>query len=279
MKNYNEIAENLFERRDEYEKKQTAKKAKNKKRMTLAVSVFAFALIGLGVWKGEALMSKEKPSAVQFEAKEKKTEIIEKTNNGEPLTKKVDNNSSQPVDENANKNETKAEKTEEKEKNESSEAKTEVPEAEEQKGKVYNSNVKSNDKDIISSYYGDYEMPCYITPENGTYILSLPVRYSIERYGSTKRYLVFIDFFKDRDSISDEEKTAEFDRLKKAGCDIRTLTLWTYEGADEKKVYYTQVCAVLTKEQIETLFTGREYGYFLEFPTNGDSSAPDEVHN
>ena len=79
MKNYDEIAQNLFERRDEYLKEQKSKKAKLKKRIIGTACVFAVALAGFGVWKSGILSDKPKIEAPVSETAEGKSEQQENT--------------------------------------------------------------------------------------------------------------------------------------------------------------------------------------------------------
>lgn len=250
MKTYDEIAQNLFERRDEYLKEQKAKKSKLKRGIVSTACVFAVALAVFGMWKSGIFTDNHKIDTPVPEATESKTEPQKKTtqsaeNKTEPVTEKSKENQTTTV---AQENR----KTDDRDK----------------------MDYDYNDKNIIthSDDAGTYGMPCSPMPENGNYTLSYPVQLSVNKYGSSKKYLLTVTITKNCDAVSDAEKSAEFKRLKDAGCEIKKYKLETYVGADAHKEYYTQIGGVFTKEQLETLFTGREYGYFFDFMNNGDSS-------
>ena len=86
MKTYDEIAQNLFERRDEYLKEQTAKKSKLKKGIVSTACVFAVALAVFGVWKSGMLTDNHKIDTPAPEVTESKTEQQVNTNQ-QPSTK------------------------------------------------------------------------------------------------------------------------------------------------------------------------------------------------
>ncbi len=270
MKNYNEIAENLFERRDEYFKEQKIKKARNRKIIISASTVLAVAIIGTGIWESGFLTIANVPEAENFEANQKKTEILNET---DKITFSEDE---AYVSKNAEKKTTASEVESYYDSVENE--KTTTAKTEKKTQKKNNDTASSVSGDIISSFEGagDYGMPCYAMPADGEYALSYPVRWSVDKYGSTKKYLLCIAITKNGNGVTDDKKNAEFNRLKKAGCDIKKYRLWTYSGANADKLYYTQIGGVFTYEQITTLFTGREYGYFFDFMANGDSSPVDE---
>lgn len=257
MKTYDEIAQNLFERRDEYLNEQKAKKSKLKKGIVSIACVFAVALAVFGVWKSGILTDKNRIDTSALEVTESKTEPQENTNQQQENTTKAAENKTEPVTEKSQENQTTT---------------------------VAQESIKTADRDVMDYDYNDkniithsddagtYGMPCYAMPENGNYTLSYPVQLSVQKYGSSKKYLLTITIAKDGAGVSDAEKSAEFKRLKDAGCEIKKYKLWTYAGEDAHREYYTQIGGVFTKEQLETLFTGREYGYFFDFMNNGDSS-------
>ncbi len=250
MKTYDEIAQNLFERRDEYLKEQKAKKSKLKRGIVSTACVFAVALAVFGVWKSGIFTDNHKIDTPVPEATESKTEQQEK------ITQSAENKT-EPVTEKSKENQT------------TTVAQESIKTADRDVG-----DYDYNDKNIIthSDDAGTYGMPGYVMPENGNYTLSYPVQLSVNKYGSSKKYLLALSITKDNNGVSDAEKSAEFKRLKDAGCDIKKYKLETYVGEDAHKEYYTQIGGVFTKEQLETLFTGREYGYFFDFMNSGDSS-------
>lgn len=254
MKSYDEIANGLFERRDEYLKEQKVKKSRIKKAVIGTAAVLAIAVIGAGVWKSGMFGRKVQIDSAQIEVKERKTDIL--TESGTSVqNEKTENNSV-----------TKTEK-------------------ESVSKKYFNNNYADSastggdsSEGVITKSESDstYGMPCYVMPENGAYSLSYPVQWSVNKYGSEKKYQLSVTIVKNGDGVGDAEKSKELKRLKDAGCDVKKYTLWTYAGEDAHKEYYTQIGGVFTKEQLETLFTGRKYGYFFDFMNNGDSS-PAEV--
>lgn len=290
MKNYNEIAESLFERREEYFKEQKAKKERNKRLVLSLSAVLAVAVIGAGVWKSGFLTSANTHKVENLEAKQKKTEILNeagKTTLSEDeayVSKKSEKKSTSlkgesyydSVEDEKTTTVRAENKTQKRSSDTASTAGNEKTTAmtEKKTRKGSNDTASTESGDVISSFEGDasYGMPCYAMPNDGEYTLSYPVRWSVDKYGNTKKYRLSITITKNGNGVTDAEKNAELNRLKKAGCDIKKYTLWTYSGANADKLYYTQIGGVFTYEQIMTLFTGREYGYFFDFMSNGDSS-------
>ena len=257
MKTYDEIAQNLFERRDEYLKEQKAKKSKLKRGIVSTACIFAVALAVFGVWKSGIFTDNHKIGAPVPEVTESKTEQQVNTTKQQVNTTESAESKTEPVTEKSKENQT-----------------TTVAQENRKTADRDVGDYDYNDKNIItrSDDAGTYGMPCYAMPENGNYTLSYPVQLSVQKYGSSKKYLLTITIAKDGAGVSDAEKSAEFKRLRDAGCEIKKYKLWTYAGEDAHKEYYTQIGGVFTKEQLETLFTGREYGYFFDFMNNGDSS-------
>lgn len=278
MKNYDEIAQNLFERRDDYLKDNKIKKSRMKKAIVSTTAVIAVALIGAGVWKSGTFSRNTQIDSAQLEAKEKKTELLAESETSAQNGKTEKNAMSAYFDIAEDKSDSKksVKKTDaasvENNSNNSSESSG-------KKNKSDNGNgSKTVSGDVICKIEDDctYGMPCYASPEDGTYFLALPVQWSVDKHGSSKKYLLYVDILKDRKSISDAEKSAELKRLKDAGCDIKKYTRSYYESDGVSKVYYTQLGGVFTKEQLETLFTGREYAYFFDFMAGSDIN-PDNV--
>ena len=268
MKTSDEIAENLFERRDEYVKEQKIKKSRMRKALVSTAAVLAVAVIGAGVWKAGVFKSNIAPEAPGFEAQEKTAEAVTLAQNEEnnAKTEKPTATAAEGVN-----------RTEDNKENPTTTA------AENNNNKK----DKNNDSPRVTDYYGNdvitgydgeasYGMPCCVMPENGAYSLSYPVQWSVNKYGAEKKYQLSITIVKNGDGVGEAEKSKELKRLKDAGCDVKKYTLWTYAGADAHKETYTQLGGVFTKKQLETLFTGREYGYFFDFMNNDDSS-PAEV--
>ncbi|MCQ2472100.1 MAG: hypothetical protein MJ147_08695 [Clostridia bacterium] len=250
MKNYDKIADELFQRRDEYF---TAKKKRNSIIKKAVVSTACVAVVAIGAFTvfKSGVFNQNPPQ-------EKIPETTTTT-----TTASAENEYADAIYESGNQND----------------SSTTSKEAESKKDTVTTVAVEATTKknykknDVITNFTeGSYSMPCYVAPKNGTFFFSLPVQYAVNKYGNSKKYLVRVDIFKDEWIVSAKERNAEYSRLMKAGCDIKKYNVWTYEGADAKKVYYTQVAGIFTLEQLETLFTGREYGYFFEFLSNGDSS-------
>ncbi len=267
MKNYDKIADELFQRRDEYFTEKKKKNSVIKKAVVSTACVAVVALGAVGVIKS-GVFDQNPPQEKIPETTTITTTVLVEKEYADAIYEsgKQNGNTTKSVEATAKKD---AKTTVAVEETTKKNAKTTVAvEATTKK------NYKAND--VITNYTeGNYSMPCYVAPKNGTYFFSLPVQYAVNKYGNSKKYLVRIDIFKDQCIVSAQERNAEYSRLITAGCDIKKFNVWTYEGADAKKVNYTQVAGLFTLEQLETLFTGREYGYFFEFISNGDSSPVD----
>lgn len=274
MKNYDEIAENLFERRDEYFKEKKKRNEKIIKAAAGTVGVLVVAFAAVGIFKSGVLNS-NKP---QSKAPE--------TTQSAPNTTKADDESYKAYDSaqdaaESNKATPYNDSCDTASKGGNTETADTASEGNIEKTTtaVEATTKKYKKSEIVSSLDGaaSYGMPCYVLPQNGECTMSYPVRTMVDKYGNRKKYLVYIDICKNNIPVTDNEvKNAEYSRLKKAGVDIKKYKLWSYSGANADKIYYTHVGGVFTYEQLTTLFTGREYGYFIEFMTNGDSSPVDE---
>lgn len=275
MKNYDEIAQGLFERRDEYFKERTVRNSVIKKTVMGVSGVLAVALIASGVWKSGTFTHNTQIDSAQLEAKEKKTEILVEAENSLQNGETEKNAMSAFADTAENKKGSKKSVR----KTDAAGAENNSKASSETDGKKNKSDGGKGSKtvsgDVISKAESDctYGMPCYAMPGNGTYAFSYPVQWSVNKHGSSKKYQLSILITKDGNAVSDAEKSAELKRLKDAGCDIKKYTLSYYESDGVSKGYYTQLGGVFTKEQLETLFTGRKYGYFFDFMNNGDSSS------
>ncbi len=72
----------------------------------------------------------------------------------------------------------------------------------------------------------------------------------------------------------EKEETVEFERLKAAGYDVMIYENWAYEGEGER-VNYPILAGLLSKEQIENFNVSNEYGYVIDWITNGDGQVID----
>ena len=103
------------------------------------------------------------------------------------------------------------------------------------------------------------------------------VREAREKYeGKNVSFLLGFSIFKDDGEktieLSEEERTAEYQRLISLGYKLYTAECWTYREKGEK-LYYTVVVGCFTESEL-SLFTGNpEYGYMFDFVTNGDGSS------
>lgn len=70
MKNYNEMAESVFERRDKYNAERRMAMSKFKKSMTGAVCCCLVALLGVGVFNGNQIVPNDIPVQEHLESKE-----------------------------------------------------------------------------------------------------------------------------------------------------------------------------------------------------------------
>lgn len=213
MKDYNEIASELFERRDEYVKE---RKRKTKRAVTAGVSALCAAavVIGVGVWK---TAGKSKPQIVDAVYSE--------------IT---------------------------------------APEADGKKIRV------------ITSYPYDGE-PCYATPENGTFFCSMEVDGALKNLkesGEDTALLVHLEVFRNRESAVDgDELMNEYKRLSELGYKFYTVTVYEYEGEEQKQVYRDVTALLITPQQIEDFTADTEYGYFFDFIHNGDWLEPVSMDN
>lgn len=66
MKDYNEMAESVFERRDKYNAKRRMAMNKFKKGMTGAVCCCLVALLGVGVFNGNQITTDDTPNIAQY---------------------------------------------------------------------------------------------------------------------------------------------------------------------------------------------------------------------
>ncbi len=168
MKTYDEMAESVFERRDEYEKKQKIKR-KKLAAVTVSFACVAVALaVGAGVWQGY-----KKPETVQQAEDAVEPGIKDWYGPGEEPPESDDNNSAEQND-------------------------FYLPVGEEPTS-------KRTDLILVSSFEnaGFYS---YATPEAGKHFFSVPLKNALEEYGDTAIYQVKVNVFSDNDHIQNAEE-------------------------------------------------------------------------
>ncbi|MCQ2484848.1 MAG: hypothetical protein MJ168_05890 [Clostridia bacterium] len=248
MKDYNQIASELLERRDEFVTEQRRKRRNTIKAGTSVICVVAVA-IGVGLWKKNDI---KKPEVQGGAVTQIYTEIVEPQTKGEDNTK-VDS----PT------------------KGENGTTVTEKTEKKKIDGTDTTEEISYLVKKIITNYptSGD---ACYVAPRNGMQFSSREVEAALKDAKERNQkvtLLVSIDIFKDSDKVDDA--TEEYNRLSLLGYHFYTIPVWEYEGEDARKVYRQEIVTLLTSDMIENFSINPEYGYFIDFLTNGDNSPLD----
>lgn len=116
---------------------------------------------------------------------------------------------------------------------------------------------------MISSYGdGNAAAVSYATPENGTFKFSIPLKGAIDEYGASDEngdilYRVLVYVFKDKNELNVNSDTIreEGDRLFACGY---TVAMETYNDGYENHYYFTLHA---TKEQLINFVVNEEYGY------------------
>lgn len=116
----------------------------------------------------------------------------------------------------------------------------------------------------------------YPVPKPGTLLFETAVREARHAYRSDHvQFMVRIDISDaNQTHLTGEALVQEYRRLQEAGIALYTVEHWHYQGHLEKVPLYT-VVACLTEDQLAHFPINATYGYFFDFPTNGDGSPVD----
>ena len=100
--------------------------------------------------------------------------------------------------------------------------------------------------------------------------------YSVEQAreyyaGENVTYLLTFDLFKEKEVLSDEEKSEEYHRLTGLGYKLYQAKYWTYNENDEK-VEHPIIVGLFTEEELANFDANDMYGYAFRFVTNEDNS-------
>lgn len=112
---------------------------------------------------------------------------------------------------------------------------------------------------MISSYGDGDTEACYEVPENGTVGLSSPLSGAIAEYGDCVRYRVFVDLFRNGQALEMNSSLMEqeSDRLAALGYGVAGETY--FDGTSNH--YYFTLHA--TRDQVINFAASEEYGYML----------------
>lgn len=122
--------------------------------------------------------------------------------------------------------------------------------------------AESHYRTLISSYGDGVASFSYDSPENGTFKFSIPLKGALEEYGASDEngdilYRVLVYVFKDKNELDINSDTirAEGDRLFACGY---TIAMETYNDGHENYYYFTLHA---TKAQLMDFAVNEEYGY------------------
>lgn len=237
MKNYEEVTNDLLERRNRYVVEQKRKKKRVTEIITSLCCVCLVALVGIGVWQSGILTDKN-----MF----LKDDIKHKT---EDYTAEGDQNNSTGEYEGGYLNQ----------ENGSDNTGMNGSDGNANQIKVEEDRDTSDELPIISSYECGVSAS-YVAPENGNFGLSEPLKDAINEYGDTVRYMVIVDIFRDEDQLSPDKALleAEIKRLNDLGYE----TILLKEPRDDQEVIY-HLGIQATADQIHNFNCNEKYGYFL----------------
>lgn len=115
----------------------------------------------------------------------------------------------------------------------------------------------------------------YKTPENGEYFCFMDVEAAREHYkGKDAVFVLAIDIFSDEGEATEEQKAAEYKRLKELGYTFYEIETFSYEG-EGVKMPESVLLVQMTDGELEAFTPSPEYGYAFRFVHNGDGSAID----
>ncbi len=228
MKTYNEMAESVFERKEEYEKNQKIKRKKLAK-LTASFACVALAVaIGAGMWQVY-----NSPKLEQAE--------------DEPTVNSAEDNITYPTEQ-------------------STEQSTEYTEssianiADNIANDVFNATESQPKKVLVESFDGEENNSAaysYKAPDPGEWFFSYGLNEALKKYGDTAIYRVRVDVFSDEGKITDRaeiEKVAEI--LIEKDC---TVALEYTDG----DCCLTDLTLHATESQLENFEADDEYGYFF----------------
>lgn len=109
---------------------------------------------------------------------------------------------------------------------------------------------------IIDSYAKQWRVVCYVAPENGEFILSVPLREALTEYGDDVIYRVLLEIRQDGHSL--EKESADVQKEK-----TRLSSLGYTFISDSPDEYFLYMQA--TKEQLRNFACDSQYGYFMRF--------------
>lgn len=92
--------------------------------------------------------------------------------------------------------------------------------------------------------------------------------------GKDAVFVLAIDIFSDEGEATEEQKAAEYKRLKELGYTFYEIETFSYEG-EGVKMPESVLLVQMTDGELEAFTPSPEYGYAFRFVHNGDGSAID----
>lgn len=123
-----------------------------------------------------------------------------------------------------------------------------------------NYSPNESEKTMISSFHvSDAPSASYVTPENGKFRFSIPLREAMNAYGDTVLYRVVIDVFSGEEPLPSDstQVQAECERLSSNGYVVAYETF--FDG--EAYRYYFTIHA--TYDELTNFAANENYGYFM----------------
>lgn len=246
MKDYKEVAADVFQRSEKIIADNRKRKNKFMKVGSMTVCFCLIALLSVGVWKS-GLLSNMAPGrdgdvvmdGVSNTASIKSDEVAE----GNSHSGVVDSGEKAPA--------------------------TAFDDEDGTNGQIVMGGIadtelgaESHYRTMISSYGDGVASFSYDSPENGTFKFSIPLKGALEEYGASDEngdilYRVLVYVFKDKNALDINSDTirAEGDRLFACGY---TVAMETYNDGYENYYYFT---LHVTKAQLMDFAVNEEYGY------------------
>lgn len=240
MKNCNEMVNSLLERRDRYVAEQKRKRKVITRTATSLCCVCLVALLGFGVSERE-LFATTPPVTSENVSNIGEKDYISSDEPNNSTQENTSNQSSDAVNHNSSDNSSAT-----------------------ANGNVVhlpnNDSPNVSEKTMISSFNID-ETPSasYVTPENGKFYFSTPLREAMNEYENNVMYRVVVNVFKDKERLSSNsiQVQDECERLSNIGYIV------AYETFFDGEIYHYYFTLHADYNKLKEFVPNESYGYFI----------------
>ena len=240
MKNYKDIANDIFERREQYTAEQKRKRKALTRIITSMCCMCLVALLSFGIWQS-GMFDTTPPVTLDDSINIGEKDYL----NPDELNDNTQKNTNNQSSETGNNDSTN---------DHSASANIDIG------NDPNNYSPNGSEKTVISSFdVNGIPSASYETPKNGKFSFSIPLQDAINEYGDRVLYRVVIDVFSDKEQLSSDSSQVqdECERLSNIGYVV------VYETAFDGESYHYYFTLHATYDELTEFIANESYGYFI----------------